>query len=49
MNKSDLLQNVSQSRAGFEALLAQFSDEQMLRPVLPGGWTVKDALAHIAW
>ena len=29
--------------------MAQFSDEQMLQPVLPGGWTVKDALAHIAW
>lgn len=49
MNKNELLQQVSQSRAGFEALLAQFSDEQMLRPVLPGGWTVKDTLAHIAW
>ncbi len=29
--------------------MAQFSDEQMLQPVLPGGWTAKDALAHIAW
>jgi hypothetical protein len=29
--------------------MAQFSDEQMFQPVLPGGWTAKDALAHIAW
>ena len=29
--------------------MEQFSDEQMLEPVLPGGWTAKDALAHIAW
>jgi hypothetical protein len=49
MNKTELLTKVSQSRAEFEALMAQFSDEQMLQPVLPGGWTVKDALAHIAW
>jgi len=49
MNKTELLTKVYQSRAEFEALLAQFSDEQMLQPVLPGGWTVKDALAHIAW
>ena len=49
MKKTELLTKVSQSRAEFEALVAQFSDEQMLQPVLPGGWTVKDALAHIAW
>jgi hypothetical protein len=49
MNKTELLAKVSQSRAEFEALISQFSDEQMLQPVLPGGWTVKDALAHIAW
>lgn len=49
MNKSELLAKVSQSRAEFEALIAQFSDEQMLQPALPGGWTVKDALAHVAW
>lgn len=49
MEKSELLQKMSQSRSQFEALIAKFSDEQMLRPVLPGGWTVKDALAHIAW
>lgn len=49
MEKSELLQKMSQSRAGFEALIAQFSDERMLLPLLPGGWTVKDALAHIAW
>jgi hypothetical protein len=49
MNKTELLAKVSQSRAEFEALVGQFSDEQLLQPVLPGGWTVKDALAHIAW
>lgn len=49
MNKTELLAKVSQSRAEFEALMAQFGDEQMLQPILPGGWTPKDALAHIAW
>jgi hypothetical protein len=49
MNKTELLAKVTQSRAEFEALIAQFSDEQMLQPVLPGGWTIKDALAHVAW
>jgi hypothetical protein len=49
MNKTELLAKVSQSRAEFDALMTQFSDEQMLQPLLPGGWTVKDALAHIDW
>jgi hypothetical protein len=49
MNKTELLAKVSQSRAEFDALMAQFSAEQMFQPVLPGGWTTKDALAHIAW
>jgi hypothetical protein len=49
MNKTELLTKVSQSRAEFETMMAQFSDEQMLQPVLPGGWTPKDALAHMAW
>lgn len=49
MNKTELLAKVTQSRAEFEALIAQFSDEQMLQPALPGGWTIKDVLAHTAW
>ncbi len=49
MNKTELLEKVSASRREFESLLAQFSDEQMLQATLPGGWSAKDALAHIAW
>jgi hypothetical protein len=49
MNKPELLERVTRSRAEFEALMAKFSDELLLRPVLPGGWTAKDALAHVAW
>ena len=49
MNKTELLAKVTQSRAEFDALMAQFSDEQMLQSMLPGGWTAKDVLAHIAW
>ena len=48
MDKIELLQKVSLSRVEFEAMIAQFSNEQMLLPILPGNWTVKDVLAHIA-
>jgi len=49
MDKSELIQKMTESRAEFEGLIAQFDDERMLRPVLPGNWTVKDVLAHMAW
>ncbi len=49
MTKSELLEKVRISRAEFESVMMQFSETQMLEPGLPGGWTPKDALAHIAW
>jgi hypothetical protein len=49
MKKTELLAKIAQSRAEFEALLARFTDEQLLQPVLPGNWSPKDALAHVAW
>jgi hypothetical protein len=49
MKKAELLEKVRVSRAEFEALLAQFTDGQMLQSVLPGNWSPKDALAHVAW
>ncbi len=49
MKKTELLEKVVKSRLEFEALMSQFTDEQMFQPVLPGSWSPKDALAHIAW
>ena len=49
MKKAELLQKVVRSRAEFEALMSRFTDEQMLQPALPGNWSPKDALAHMAW
>ncbi len=37
MDKAELLIKMSQSRAEFESMVVQFSDKQMLLPVLPGG------------
>ena len=49
MNKADLLTQIRASRQQLEATLAQISDEQMVAADMPGGWSAKDALAHIAW
>lgn len=36
-------------RAEYERLLAEVDEEQMLEPGLPGGWSVKDVIAHVNW
>ena len=36
-------------RAEYERLLAEVGEEKMLEPGLPGGWSVKDVIAHVNW
>ena len=49
MNQAELLARVRMGRAQFESAFAQFSDDQLLDPNLPGGWSVKDLIAHIGF
>ena len=50
LQKQTLLQNIQDSYAAFEAGLASLEAGQMVAPVLDGGWSVKDTLAHlIVW
>ena len=46
MDQATFLHEVKQGRAVLEQVLDALSDTQMLLPVLPGGWTAKDLLAH---
>lgn len=48
LQKQTLLQNIQDSYAAFEAGLASLNAGQMTAPVLDGGWSVKDTLAHLA-
>jgi len=48
MTKSELLANIRQARADWEAALAQLDDPQILHPGT-GGWSLKDVIAHITW
>lgn len=36
-------------RAEWERVLAEVGEDLMLEPGLPGGWSVKDVIAHINW
>jgi hypothetical protein len=49
VNQAGLLARIRLGRAQFESALAQFSDDQALDPNLPGGWSVKDLIAHIGF
>lgn len=49
LGRRELLQEISTEREALDALLKQVNHQQMtLRGVTPGGWSVKDILAHVA-
>ena len=47
MKKTELLEKLEQSRADFLELLEPLTEDELLEPVLAGGWTVKDVLVHL--
>jgi uncharacterized protein (TIGR03083 family) len=49
VTKDGLLETVRGDRARFDAIVAGVSRDRLTEPILPGGWSVKDVLAHIAW
>jgi uncharacterized damage-inducible protein DinB len=48
MDKATLLKTLTETRAAWEALLAQIDEEQMQKPGAVGKWSVKDVIAHVA-
>ena len=49
MDKTTFINTLEQSRAEWEALLAQVDEEWMLQPGAAGKWSVKDVIAHVTW
>lgn len=49
MDKATLLKKLTETRAEWEALLAQIDEEQMQIPGAAGKWSVKDVIAHVTW
>ena len=49
MERAELLAEVEKGWRNWQGLLAGLTPDQMVEPGLPGGWTVKDAIAHIAF
>jgi len=44
-----LLATIEADRDRFDRVLQSVPPDLLTEPILPGGWSVKDVLAHIAW
>ena len=49
MERDDLLAEVERGWQEWQSLLATLTAERMQEPGLANGWSVKDAIAHIAF
>lgn len=47
--RDDLLATIRRDRELFDAVLERVPTDRLTEPILDGGWSVKDTLAHIAW
>jgi hypothetical protein len=47
-SKSELLERMREGREVWNSLIAGVPDSVITEPALPGGWSVKDLMAHIA-
>jgi hypothetical protein len=47
-SKAELLERMRVGREEWDALIAQIPDSARTEPALPGGWSVKDLIAHVA-
>lgn len=47
MDKAEVLNKMKTARSELDEMVSAFDAQQMLAPALPGGWSVKDSLAHI--
>jgi hypothetical protein len=49
VTKAALLERIREDRAAWEAVVAGVPQERLTTPELPGGWSLKDTMAHITW
>lgn len=49
ISKDKFIAEIDQTYAEWQARLAKITPEAMTQPVQPGGWSVKDVIAHITW
>src|SRR5262245_5088367 len=48
LTKAELLERMRDGRAYWDELITQLPASAVTEPALPGGWSVKDLMAHVA-
>lgn len=49
VDKIAFISTLQETRAQWEALLAQMNEQRMLQPGIVENWSVKDLIAHVSW
>lgn len=49
MDRQEALDLIVTTRKEWEAAVARFDEGRMTEPILPEGWSVKDAIAHVGF
>ena len=49
MDKLSFINKVQEAREEWQSLIEEVDKPRMIEPGLPGGWSVKDVIAHITW
>jgi hypothetical protein len=49
ISKENFLTEIRLTYAEWQALISQIKPQEMNEPLQPGGWTLKDVIAHISW
>lgn len=49
MDQTTFINNLIDTRAQWDALIARIDEQWMLEPGVEGTWSVKDIIAHIMW
>lgn len=49
VTREQLVERIRADRDRFDAIVARLPRARLDEPMLPGGWSVKDVLAHISW
>jgi len=49
MNKTQVIARLEKTWNEFNEAFAGLSDEEMLKPGVTEGWSVKDIISHVSW
>ena len=49
MDRHEFLEQIATARQAWTEVVGRVPRERMTEPILDGGWSIKDMIAHVAW